>query len=99
MPWLRVLVLAFAFAHATGLSDAIEVACDEACEEEGACDDGCPPICASCSCARCPVATAVTSTVMAPVRPPLARVVFADVAGMPASPDRLGILRVPIAAA
>jgi hypothetical protein len=102
--WLRLLVLLFAFAHATGLSDAVEVAFGDDCEEEAAagegadgCDDGCPPICASCSCARCPVASAsVAVVVIDPVLPAPARATFVEAGQMPSSRDVDEILRVPI---
>jgi hypothetical protein len=101
--WLRLLVLLFALAHATGLSDVVEVACGEDCEEEVAageggdgCDDGCPPICASCSCARCPVASAEVAVVTEPVLPAPARATFVEAGRMPPSRDVDEILRVPI---
>lgn len=104
MSWLRLLVLLFALAHATGLSDAVEVACGDDCEEQaaaggeeaGACDDGCPPICAACSCARCPVASAAVAVIAEPVAPPAARVSFVEADRMPPSRDVDEILRPPI---
>lgn len=104
MTWVRLLVLLFALAHATGLSDAVAVACGDDCEEaevaagEGGdgCDEGCPPICAACSCARCPVASATVAVVTAPVPPAPARATFVEAAQMPTSRDVDEILRVPI---
>lgn len=100
MSWLRFVILLLAFAHATGLQDIVEVACDQSCEEgEAGCDEGCPPICASCHCARCPVASAPVAGVTAPVMPAVARLAFAEGERMPASRNVDEILRVPIARA
>jgi hypothetical protein len=98
--WLRLLVLLFAFAHATGLPDVVEVACDDSCEEgEAGCEEGCPPICVSCHCARCPVASAPPSAAMDPLRRAADRLMFAESERMPASRHVDEILRVPIARA
>ena len=95
---LRVVVLAFALVHAVGLSDAMEVACDEAgdCAEED-CEDGCPPICPSCHCARCPVSVAPEAAALdLPGAPPRAAA-FPEIAAGVAGPDPREILHVPIA--
>lgn len=99
MPWLRILVLAFALLHATGVSDAMEVNCDESCEDGDDCgDEGCAPICPTCACAPCPAGMALapgTSLVPARMHPTLAT--FHVVERAVPSPDPHEILRVPIA--
>lgn len=100
MPFLRVLVLAFALAHATGVLDALAVPCVEECDDRGACDEACTPMCATCQCGRCP--TAVTADPTAeppPFGPPPILVALVDLDQALASPDPREILRVPIAPA
>lgn len=101
MPWLRalrVLVLVCAFAHASGLSDALTVACGDDCAERD-CDAGCPPICPTCHCAPCPVAITAAGVAIALAAPP-ARVPAPPAAtDAPSGPDPGEILRVPIVGA
>jgi len=97
VPLLRILVLAFALAHASGLSDALELACPEVCDD-GDCEDGaCPPLCPSCHGVRCPAGVATAVVTVEPNRPPPAAAGFAEVVGAVSSPDPREILRVPIA--
>jgi hypothetical protein len=96
VPWLRILVLAFALAHATGLSDLIEVACDDDCAEQS-CDDGCPPICPTCHCVRCPTGITSSSGADLSPRPPPVSLSSHRSERTPASPEPSEILRVPIA--
>jgi hypothetical protein len=95
VPFLRVLVLAFALAHASGLSDALEVACGDACAEQD-CDDGCPPMCPTCQCAPCPTAVTVAATAFPARRPDPVPAPFLDIDRVPSIPDPGEILRVPI---
>jgi len=96
VPVLRILVLAFVLAHAAGVTDALEAACDECGERD--CDDGaCPPLCPACHATHCPagIVTAVAVAPANPARPTQGR--FAEVARAAANPDPREILRVPIA--
>lgn len=98
MPFLRVLVLAFALLQATGLSDAMEATCAEDCADGDDCgDEGCAPICPSCHCAPCPagVATPVVAAVLPPRTAPTVAA-FHDVDDAVSTPDPREILRVPI---
>lgn len=98
MPVLRILVLAFALAHASGLTDAMKAACTDECDEGTGCGDGCAPLCATCQCARCPTVVAPEVTATAPaLRPPPIRAGYADVERAVSNPDPREILRVPIA--
>ena len=98
MPLIRILVLAFALAHATGVLDAFEAACAEDCDEGDRCADGCAPMCATCQCTRCPTVAPVEAVAMTPaVRAPARAAAFADVERAVASPDPREILHVPIA--
>ena len=99
MPLLRVLVLAFAIANASGLIDvALGSACDVDCAERDwgrDCDGGCPPICPTCHCAvRSPVAVAAAPACLEPVRAAVAAP-FPDRERDPAVPDPREILHVP----
>jgi hypothetical protein len=98
VPFVRVLVLAFALALATGLSDALEVACADECAGQD-CDDGsCPPLCATCQCVRCPAAVAVTTLAVEPPLPEMVATAFHHHAErVPSMPDPGEILHVPIA--
>jgi hypothetical protein len=96
VPLLRILVLALALAQATGLTQVLEVACDDVCADEDG-DEGCPPVCVSCKCAPSTVGIATApATVSTPMElaPPT---VFARVGIGAPSPDPREILRVPIA--
>jgi len=94
---LRILVLALAFAQATGISDYLEATCGDDCAEQD-CDGGaCPPICPSCHCAMRPPATAAASSGMLPLRVSTPIELVSTIDEVPASPDPHEILRVPIA--
>jgi len=97
VPLVRILVLAIALAHASGVADLVlEVACEEACEE-GDCED-CPPACPTCHCpTRCPVGVASEAVHVVAPEPRVTRPVLADRDRVPATPDPNEILRVPIA--
>jgi hypothetical protein len=99
VPFLRVLVLAFALMHATGLSDALEVACVDECADAADCDDeGCPPICPTCECAPCPPGIPMQARVEAvAVEATPMEATFASIADVASSPDPREILHVPIA--
>ena len=96
MPFLRVLILAFALVHATGLSDALDVACAGECAEDDCDDGGCPPLCATCQCARCPAGVPIGIGGVDAPKPELVLAIFPDTERAPSSPDPGEILRVPI---
>ena len=105
VPLLRALVLAVVLGHATGLAGALERLCagdcaDDCGERDRGCDDGtCPPVCASCQCARAPTMIAtVPAAIVAPL-PIAVRATHGADAAPPASPDPREILHVPIVAA
>lgn len=98
VPWLRVLVLAMALLHATGLTDAMEVACDESCADGEDCgDEGCAPICPTCQCAPCPTGIPLADgAAVFPARVDPTMATFQVVERVVPNPDPLEILRVPI---
>jgi hypothetical protein len=99
VPFLRVLVLAFAIANASGLMDVmLATECGVECAEAD-CDDGCPPICPTCHCVvRSPVAVTTTPACAEPPR--VGREApFADGDRDPVCPDPREILHVPRALA
>jgi len=100
VPWLRVLVLAFALVHATGVTERVlETVCGDDCEERD-CRGACPPVCPTCHClARAPASLAAPVAVLAAPPRRLLRVAPASVGDAPASPDPREILHVPIARA
>jgi hypothetical protein len=97
VPLLRILVLAIALAHATGLTDLmIEAACGADCDEPD-CRGSCPPACPTCHCApRCPVGVTKDIVVLAPATPAPVTISFRDAEAAPSSPDPREILHVPI---
>lgn len=97
-PLLRILVLAFVLLHAGGLTSALEAACADDCAETD-CDDGCPPLCPSCHCARGPVALAAAPPVPVAEPPRNLAAVIGLAQREPASPEPGEILHVPIARA
>jgi hypothetical protein len=99
VPFLRVLVLAFAIANASGLMDVMLASdCGAECAETD-CDEGCPPVCPTCHCVvRSPLA--VTATPVCGEPPRIARLApFAEGERDPTSPDPREILHVPRALA
>ncbi|MBK7076044.1 MAG: hypothetical protein IPH44_27490 [Myxococcales bacterium] len=99
MPLVRLLLVVLALVSASGLSEAIEVACGDACVGEP-CDDGdCPPVCPGCACARLPVAVTTTPTPVAAAPPIDQRVLTFAPESEPSTPEPQEILRVPIARA
>lgn len=96
---MRLLLLVLVLVNTSGLASAVEVACGDDCAGEP-CDDGdCPPVCASCACARLPLATAAApATEAAQVPVGLRTLSFAPQAE-PSAPEPQEILRVPIARA
>jgi len=96
VPLLRVLVLAFALAHATGLSDALEAACADECTEKD-CDGACPPLCPACHCVRCPIGIALPAIALDVPRSQQMPTRVVDTERVPSSPDPREILHVPIA--
>ena len=98
MPLLRILALAFALAHATGLTEAVmRTVCDEACEDAD-CKDGCPPLCPQCHCSARSLTAVRAEAVAAPPPPTVARLDAPTRSDrLPPSADPGEILRVPIA--
>jgi hypothetical protein len=98
VPVVRVLVLALALLHATGVSDAFEVACEDTCAEGEDCgDEGCAPICPTCQCAPCPAGVAIQAPgVVAPVQQHPTTAAFHEVDDAIGGPDPREILHVPI---
>jgi hypothetical protein len=99
VPLLRILVLVFAIANASGLTDAVMgSACGDECVEVGSdsdCDGTCPPVCPTCHCAvRSPVAMTAAPVCVEPPRQALG-VAFADGDRDPGCPDPSEILHVP----
>ncbi|MBK9037411.1 MAG: hypothetical protein IPL61_40240 [Myxococcales bacterium] len=96
MPLLRLLLVVLALVNLGGLASAVEASCDGACADEP-CDDGaCPPLCASCACARLPIAASTApATAVAP--PPIdLRTLTFPTESEPSAPEPQEILRVPI---
>jgi hypothetical protein len=97
VPWLRILVLAFALLHATGASDAIEAVCGDACKEDCGDDEGCPPLCVTCHAAHCPSGVVAARVAIEPPPPRTTAATFEATDDAAPSPDPRDILHVPIA--
>lgn len=91
-----MLVLAIAFAHATGLSEVLEATFTSDRSDADCAPGDCPPLCPTCHFVRCPPTATATVTFRAPPAR-LMQTAFVDATGAPSAPDPREILHVPIA--